>query len=75
MTQTDAQKIARCIHHVWNHTELCIVHCTAGISRSAGICAAILKWATGNDDDIFQNPSYRPNMHCYQIMLNALKNQ
>lgn len=49
-----------------------IVHCDAGISRSSGIAAAILKAYTGDDSQIFNNPRYRPNMRCYRVVLNEL---
>lgn len=48
-----------------------IVHCEAGISRSAGVAAAISKILTGNDDpffDYFHN-RYVPNMTCYKRIL------
>ena len=46
-----------------------IVHCDAGISRSAGIAAGILKLFTGDDFQIFDNPYYHPNMWCYRKIL------
>lgn len=49
-----------------------IVHCDAGISRSSGVAAAILKVYTGDDSQIFDNPRYRPNMRCYRMVLNEL---
>lgn len=49
-----------------------IVHCDAGISRSSGIAAAILKAYTNDDSEIFDNPKYRPNMLCYRTTLNEL---
>ena len=50
-----------------------IVHCDAGISRSAGIAAAILKHTIGDDSSIFKNGLYAPNMWCYQKTLDALQ--
>lgn len=49
-----------------------IVHCDAGISRSSGIAAAILKAYTGDDSQIFNNPRYSPNMRCYRSVYNKL---
>ena len=49
-----------------------IVHCDAGISRSAGVAAAIMKWATDDDSPIFKSYRYHPNMWAYRKMLNAL---
>lgn len=51
-----------------------VVHCDAGISRSAGIAAAIAAWAFGNDSQIFDDPQYIPNMRCYRFMVRALFN-
>ena len=50
-----------------------IVHCEAGISRSAGVAAALSKILNGNDDyffDYFHN-RYVPNMTCYRRILEA----
>ena len=44
----------------------------AGISRSAGVAAAILKHTTGDDSSIFDNGLYDPNLWCYQKTLKAL---
>ena len=52
-----------------------IVHCDAGVSRSAGVGAAIMKWAAGSDFAIFDNPRYKPNMRCYRMVLTALMEQ
>ena len=49
-----------------------IVHCGAGQSRSAGVAAAILKYYTGSDSDIYDNPKYTPNNLCYRKVLEAL---
>lgn len=49
-----------------------IVHCDAGISRSSGIAAAILKAYTGDDSQIFNSPRYVPNMRCYRVLLEEL---
>ena len=48
-----------------------IVHCDAGISRSAGVGAAILKHYTGSDSQIFNSRWYAPNMFVYYKVLKA----
>ena len=55
-----------------NTVDKIIVHCGAGQSRSAGVAAAILKYYTGDDSKIFNNPRYTPNMLCYRRILEAL---
>ena len=52
-----------------------IVHCDAGISRSAGVAAAILKAKTNDDSSIFNHYRYRPNMRCYRKTLNVLMSE
>lgn len=75
ITREDAMKIAKfvmrhvnlktCVDHI-------LVHCEAGQSRSAGVAAAILKFYTGNDMQIYGNPKYTPNSTCYSMVLEAL---
>ena len=45
----------------------------AGISRSVGVAAAILKYTTGDDSSIFGNGLYDPNERCYRKTLEALQ--
>lgn len=70
MTAEDARQIAQFVAE--NKDRLIIVHCDAGVSRSAGIAAALLKFYNGDDTPIFDNPKYCPNMLCYRLMLNQL---
>ena len=46
------------------------VNCAAGISRSAGIAAAISKFYTGDDDRFYK--AYVPNRCVYMKVLSAL---
>lgn len=52
--------------------EKIIVHCEAGISRSAGCAAAIMKYLKNDDTPIFDNSYYKPNMTVYRKVINAL---
>lgn len=51
-----------------------LVHCEAGISRSAGVAAAaaISKYLDQDDLTIFNSHSYYPNFLCYYYVLEAL---
>ena len=49
-----------------------LIHCDAGISRSAGVAAAILEAWGGNPRTLFDSPWYEPNLHCYRVTLKAL---
>ena len=70
MRDEDAAQVAELLR-TYPDTDV-IVHCDAGISRSAGIAAAILKHTTGDDSSIFENGLYDPNLWCYQKTLQAL---
>lgn len=67
MNDYDAQKV--CDFVKANDNVDIIVHCDAGISRSAGVAAAIMKYLTGSDMEIFKNGKYQPNMWCYRKVL------
>ena len=59
-----SQELSKGIKHL-------VVHCDAGVSRSAGVAAAILK-ATGQDEsEILDNPNYFINARCYAYVLMA----
>ena len=70
MSDDDAKKIAIFLRA--HENDNIIVHCDAGISRSSGVTAAILKYKTGDDSSIFKNGRYCPNMWCYRKTLEAL---
>lgn len=48
-----------------------IVHCAAGVSRSAGTALAICQYL-GIKTDIDTSPSYQPNRLCYRLALYEL---
>lgn len=49
-----------------------IVHCDAGMSRSAGVAAAILEAVGGDSAQVFDSSYYQPNLHCYQLVRRVL---
>lgn len=50
--------------------KLILVHCEAGISRSAGVAAALSKFI--NNDDEYYFKRYHPNKTIYNILLKEL---
>lgn len=71
MTEEDAKKIIRFVNNYIGSVECILVHCEAGVSRSAGVCAALMKIITGDDGSVFNNPRYYPNRDCYRVVLNS----
>jgi predicted protein tyrosine phosphatase len=71
MTKADADKIIEFVNHYVNNVGEIIVHCGAGVSRSAGVCAALMLILTGDDSAIFNNSRFCPNMHCYRLVLES----
>lgn len=72
ITEEHAHKIASFVFAVRDSTEKIVVHCEAGISRSAEVAGTIMKFLNGNDWAVFDSPKFRPNMTCYRSVLNAL---
>lgn len=73
MTSMQARILAYDVKRNWNKIDVLIVQCNAGISRSAGVAAAIAKHFYNDDKWIFNSNKYRPNMKCYQLMLRELE--
>jgi len=73
MTVQDAIKIKDYVMTYKDRVGCIIVHCEVGISRSAGVMAAIQKHLIGDDSAIFNDKSLSPNKYCYQLMLNAFE--
>ena len=67
----DGKKIIEFINAYVDKVNKIVVHCEAGISRSAGVCAALMQIINGNDFEVFNNPRYCPNMSCYRTVLEA----
>ncbi len=61
----DGERIAAFINEHYDEAETIIVHCDGGISRSAGVAAAIMRVKEGDDHPVFNNRTKRPNMTCY----------
>jgi len=73
MSFEDGRKIAKFINEWYDKVDMIIVHCDGGISRSAGIAAAIMRVREGLDWPIFANKNKHPNMTCYLRTLKAFK--
>lgn len=70
ITEKDAGKILSFVDRIVNCVDLIVVHCAAGISRSAGVAAALMLILNGDDSIIFDDGRYCPNRTCYRMVLN-----
>jgi predicted protein tyrosine phosphatase len=75
MNERDADQVSKFAKIHWGRADCIIVQCEAGISRSAGVAGAILKYFTGNDCAVFGSKRYYPNRLCYRLTLNALEEE
>ena len=71
MTREDAEKIISFINNNISRAECVLVHCGAGISRSAGVAAALMLIINGDDFPIFNSSKYIPNSNCYKLLLDT----
>ncbi len=69
-TTKDAQRIAEFVLKYRDVPIIC--QCEAGISRSSGCAAAIMKFLTGDDMPIFTSPIFIPNTLVYRLVLREL---
>lgn len=73
MDVSDARKIKNFVEAVKDKIACLIIHCEAGVSRSAGIAAALMRVYGGNDDIVFNNPNYSPNTFCYCMVIDEYR--
>lgn len=65
MSYEDGVKVAEFVNEWYEKVDTIIVHCDGGISRSAGVCAAIMRVKEGDDWVVFDSSTKHPNMTCY----------
>lgn len=71
ITEKEGQKIVEFVNRFRDQVQEIVVHCEAGVSRSAGVCAALMKIIDGDDRPIFNNPRFCPNMACYRTVMES----
>ena len=70
MTPQHANTIVSFVKSLDDIVDELIVHCEAGVSRSAAVAAAISFSINGDDAEFFKFPYY-PNKLCYRLVLEA----
>jgi len=69
-TDEHAKEVLTFVDNIKNDIDTLVCHCDAGISRSAGVAAAISLIFMGSDSRIFNSKKYIPNMFVYRKILN-----
>ena len=69
-SEEDAEAIVQFVRRYQSMADLIICQCEAGISRSAGVAAALSRWLNGHDEEFFRR--YLPNRLIYRLILNRL---
>lgn len=65
----DIRKFVDMFKHKVNHI---VIHCTAGVSRSAAIGFTLERYLNKDDRHLFESKSYHPNKHIYKTMCKEL---
>lgn len=72
MSPFDAKKVACFVmQNISDGREHIYVHCDQGVSRSAGVAAAILRAYGKDEGQILDCSDYCINARCYELVLNA----
>lgn len=64
-----AEQVIRFVDAWKSKVERLVVHCDAGVSRSAAVCAAIKRYLGFDNQDIFKNQQYEPNPLVYETLI------
>lgn len=74
ISKADAQKMADFVRaHKDKDFDTYIFHCEVGMCRSAGVCAAVMKYYGDDYRKIFDSKKFKPNIGCFQIVCEALE--
>jgi hypothetical protein len=69
MSKDHAKQVQVFIDKYKNDVQTIVIHCHAGISRSAALACAISMYLNGDDIEIWGHGDYYPNEYCYILML------
>ncbi len=70
----DAEMIADFAERWFAKVERCVIHCTEGVSRSAGVAAALMRAYGADEYEIWNcvTGDYRPNHRCFRMVLGCI---
>lgn len=70
MTMEQGRQVVEFVQGARDAEPLFIVHCTAGVSRSAGVAAALSRWLNGEDAWFYAH--FAPNAWCRSCVLGSV---
>jgi predicted protein tyrosine phosphatase len=73
ISDEQAMKIAAFIKSIQDKAEILICQCEFGVSRSAGVAAAVRQFLYEDGIQVFADSRYSPNKLVYHKVYNALK--
>ena len=73
MTAQDAEKVKNFVLKWADKADAIWVQCEMGVSRSAGIAMALMEYFGEDMTAFFESDTYCPNMFCYELTGQALK--
>lgn len=71
ISNNQASDIAAAVNNFKDRVDCIVVHCEAGISRSAGVAAAIGMALNSDDSFVFNDGRFNPNRTCYKKVMEA----
>lgn len=72
-SRDDARQIWRFLLPLHKKLRCIVLHCSAGVSRSPGVAAALSNVLCGDDQSFFER--YRPNRRVYTLLLDVFANE
>lgn len=73
ITKADAEEIANFVKkHKNSNFDAYIFHCEVGMCRSAGVCAAVMKYYGEDYEKLFCSKKFKPNIGCFKMVCEAL---
>lgn len=73
ITKLDAQKIRNFVKEWYSKVDIIIAHCDGGVSRSAGVIAAIMEVYENKGWVMWKRQTKSPNMTCFLRTLEAFE--
>jgi predicted protein tyrosine phosphatase len=72
-SNAQAVQIVDFVERMKNRVNGFLIHCEAGVSRSAAVAAAIELMLNGSSDRIFNDRRYSPNQYVYRKLIQTWK--